>query len=375
MPEAEESGEGEEGAVEVVQHGKKLYIDRVYVADVAKNGRSGGGLTVTFVEHVPLEHCAEVMLAVAYSNVAPQMKAGTRSYQLRFNAGDGAADSRVRLDIDLLPPILFAPAFTKAASYTEGAQPLSINPKVNTSLPPAQPLAGASVVVEITGNCFESEDELDFSNPQLFDIDSKGVIYGKLLGSRGHMLGRLVVWSSGKLEIVFPQDTQAAAKHVNSLLRAFRYFNCSADPNIDTRTVTMSLFLDSGVDANAKRRSVVAKPVTWPVKGLQAGMLEVALDVVAVDDQTVVVPRVLALARTSVDGLVYVFEGCTVSDEDTPLFLAPHSYLEVLVSGSEKLAAHDHRLNIATVFPSSRRTGLHIEGGSLYDEWSEQGWP
>eukprot|EP00659_Diplonema_papillatum_P001665 gene1665-2494_t len=101
-------------------------------------------------------------------------------------------------------------------------------------------------------------------------------------------------------------------------------------------------------------------------------MLEVALDVVAVDDQTVVVPRVLALARTSVDGLVYVFEGCTVSDEDTPLFLAPHSYLEVLVSGSEKLAAHDHRLNIATVFPSSRRTGLHIEGGSLYDEWSEQ---
>ena len=345
----------------VVVCNKNLYIGNEIVGVVQYKDRAvgrGPTLHVTFTTSFPLCKCAEVLRSIFYNNTSHPIKPGQRTYTIKFNAGDGVSDSRARCEVEVLPPIIWAPTFTKTAQYTEGAPPCCINQKVISGLPLGLPLAGASMRADITQGFVEREDVIDFSNPQLFKIE-KGTIYGTALGSRGSVFGKLITeHDNSGIELQFPPDSQVTAKHLNALYRAFKYHNTSSNPSTELRKVQFLLDIE-GLQATKKHS---LKQGTYPIHGFGTGIVEVGIEVVPVDDQTEVIPKKLAVCHVLNQGDTLLFEDCEVDDADTPIFLAPYSYVEVFlrtVNGSERMTLSEHRLSV------NRNSGIHISGNQV----------
>ena len=328
---------------EVTHFAKKLYIGSELAGTVYSKDKSlGRGPTVgvTFDTLTSLAHCTAVLQAFTYSNVTYPVKVGIRCVLARFNAGDGVCDSKAKLDIDILAPVLWAPSFTRQITYTEAGPPVPLNVKIMSGLPPSVPLAGGSMSVRVHSGFCKDEDVIDFSNPQIFAIE-KGMIMGRALGSKGHILGILSEHpESAEVVVAFPRDSQATVKHLNALFRAFKYSNRSNDPNTEPRKVYLKLELGDIGDKEAKGG------ISWPTSGLGSGEVEVVVEVVAVDDQTEVTPAYSLVSNVMRQDRTFVFKDCDVSDPDTPVFHAPYSYFDVLIVGPERLSLSEHHVSI-----------------------------
>eukprot|EP01062_Namystynia_karyoxenos_P083920 TRINITY_DN9763_c2_g1_i1.p1 TRINITY_DN9763_c2_g1~~TRINITY_DN9763_c2_g1_i1.p1 ORF type:complete len:2512 (+),score=500.06 TRINITY_DN9763_c2_g1_i1:77-7612(+) len=110
---------------------------------------------------LPLDVAQRLMEVVAYCNCAPAsaVKPGLRTYTIKVNAGDDVADTKVKVGVEVLLPLLRALA-DPTVRYVEGSDWQPVAPRLVSGLPSRAQLRRGWIRVEVLSGWEEGEDEL-----------------------------------------------------------------------------------------------------------------------------------------------------------------------------------------------------------------------
>ena len=261
---------------------------------------------------MPMEAAAYALRCLAFETSCTNTKLGIRSFYLRFNAGDHpVGEVKVKVTVNVLPPIIVAPPYSLTLTYKEGTK-LAINSKITSSrITPSSSLQGAEIMVEIVDGYDPTQDVVAFIPGKEFIVKENNVFVAGAGGKVGAAIGSFSVREKDRVVLLLEDKGKQHGGRVNALFKCFHYENLSKDPT-DCRRV-----IEAGMSIGGET-SIVKMNVT----------------VLSIDDMTSVL-----LARNTVQYIsdmppIQPFDEADVIDEDTTCFEAPHSFLKADLTGS-----------------------------------------
>ena len=304
--------------------------DKQIIATYAYTSFPYSAITVNLKVGVPLSTCALVLRMMTYENCQIPCKSGQRMSTIRFNAGDGVVDTRVRILIDLLPPVLWAPSCSKKVNFYERLGSIFVNTKISCGTAvSSNSIPGAKIQAEIITNYFPGQDRLFVSESPHFTINKDGdnnkyfiflnAIEPQEKASQPIAILLLPDANNGILEIKFLETTKARSQAIVKLLFVFLkgicYDNVCDSPDTSlSRVVSIKLILQSYNGVN-----------TAP----EIGIVDTSISMLVTKNKTQITPKNLIVKTTAFDthDLVFPFSECEVIDPDNDVFHDPYSFI------------------------------------------------
>eukprot|EP00759_Apiculatamorpha_spiralis_P012302 PhF_6_TR1933/c0_g1_i1/m.3027 len=288
-------------------------------------GSLTGTLLIMFTAPVKIATVEYLMQCITYEFTGPTTTSGYRAFQVRYNEGGGKADVTERLSLTIKPQRISCPSYATSLKYREMQPPISLIQRADVHLSEKDSLAGSFLRVEISKGGNPTQDVLWASfDPKTgefpISMNQDGVIS---LAPGRQFLGKLTRNGVGGLLLTFPPESVAKAKHLSALCKSITYSNTSKNPTTDLRHIDVMF--------------AYAPEITHDDFSTQS-LIRVTLVVIPTDDMTEFndMPNTLLYVTSPYcEPMLALCPHASVTDPDTYMFEAPHSYLTVeIIAGA-----------------------------------------
>ena len=287
----------------------RLELNNLFCATVTvKEERS---ITVRFLPQNPkdvtLEIASYILRCITFNSNGTPTRVGVRSFILRFNAGDHpVSDTKIKITIDVIPPLIFAPAFTHNALYKEG-QMMMLNGKVSSGrIGPNGSLQGCEIWVEITDGFVGSQDELHFIAGRDCSLQNNSIF---LAGTKTPV--GILTKQNNKVSIKCDDKSRGVGGKLQQVVRCFHYYNSSKSPDTHPRTIDICMSQNGSLS-----------------------VIQMNIDIQSIDDMTNIILAKQTHFYIADSKPVLPFSSANVFDDDTEVFEAPHSFLKAEMPSS-----------------------------------------
>ena len=249
-------------------------------------------------------HVEKILNSITYCCTTTSFKTGVRIYQAQLFVD--AVESRIKVSVDVQPPLLYNPQFGAELTYREGAEPVLLFPKLLFTASEKVIYKRGHVMVDFNDVVDDGFDRLDFAPKTGFTVQKSG----QLMQAKEY-LGMISAAPNGGVMLTLDAAGRVGAKLVQQILRSIAFFNTSKDPKCTSRNITASVNI---TDANLD------------------SMVTTSIGVIAQDD-----PTEIHLDATRLDCLrdgpeLIICQNAKVVDPDTFVFEAP-AYVTATIKG------------------------------------------